>query len=142
MIGKPHWFNRRKYSGWGLMPKTWEGWAYIGVGAGMVALIQTLPIDPQLKFYSYLGIGALFLFDILHIMAGIKMDEREAKIEAMAERNASWTMVATVALTIVYVAQVDVDISNQELLPILIIPLLVGVVAKSLSNLYLQNKDL
>jgi len=27
MIGNPEWFQRRKYGGWGIFPKTWQGWA-------------------------------------------------------------------------------------------------------------------
>ena len=29
MIGKPEWFERRKYLGWGIHPKTKEGWIYL-----------------------------------------------------------------------------------------------------------------
>ena len=28
MIAKPEWFNQRKYSGWGVTPRSWQGWAY------------------------------------------------------------------------------------------------------------------
>lgn len=30
MLGNPKWFKRRKYSGWGLTPATWQGWVYLG----------------------------------------------------------------------------------------------------------------
>ena len=28
MIGKSEWFNLRKYGGWGINPKTWQGYIY------------------------------------------------------------------------------------------------------------------
>lgn len=29
MIARADWFRRRKYGGWGVSPRTWQGWAYI-----------------------------------------------------------------------------------------------------------------
>jgi len=46
MIGKPEWFKRRKYGGWGIFPKTWQGWVYIA------AIIIPFMVFNALPFWS------------------------------------------------------------------------------------------
>lgn len=36
MIAQKEWFGRRKYTGWGVTPKTWQGWVYIAVAVGLL----------------------------------------------------------------------------------------------------------
>jgi hypothetical protein len=43
MLGKPEWFTYR-LAGWGLAPRTWQGWVYIAVFMDDWALITLLPI--------------------------------------------------------------------------------------------------
>ena len=44
MFGKPEWFVKKKL-GWGLRPKTWQGWVYTLTWAGII-------IAPSMYFQS------------------------------------------------------------------------------------------
>ena len=136
MIGKSEWFNRRKYGGWGLTPKTWQGWVYIGVFIGITALIQALPVSFSIRqFITYILI-ALIMLDVIHMMLTVKKDEMESKVEALAERNSTWAMVSVLAVGIIYqsiTSQIDM---------FLVITLGVGVVVKAISNWWLEHKGL
>jgi len=90
MIGNSKWFNVRKYSGWGLTPNCWQGWAYIFAFIIPVALISNLNIDPNYKNIFSLVIVGVLVMDTLHMMTQIKKDEREKLHEAIADRNALW----------------------------------------------------
>lgn len=90
MIGKSKWFNLRKYSGWGLTPNCWEGWAYIFTFIIPITIISNLNIDSNFKNIFSISIIAILLIDTLHMMSQIKKDERERLHEAIADRNALW----------------------------------------------------
>lgn len=90
MIGKSKWFNLRKYSGWGLTPNCWEGWAYIFAFIIPITIISNLNIDSNFKNIFSISIIAILLIDTLHMMSQIKKDERERLHEAIADRNALW----------------------------------------------------
>jgi len=142
MIGKAKWFTRRRYTGWGIMPKTWQGVIYFIVAIGIFYLIQKLPIADIFKILFTAVAAVVLLIDILSIMASIKLDEREAKIEAIAERNASWTMVATLAILALYFSVFPQDINSKDIIFILISPVAVGVVVKAASNFILDQKGI
>jgi hypothetical protein len=142
MIAQTNWFNRRKYTGWGLTPKTWQGFLYVGIIAGVAVLFQSLPIEENMKMELTVGWVVLILIDVLQVMASFKLDEREQKIEAIAERNASWTMVTALALVVLYVATIGSNVTGTELMPILISPLIAGVVVKGLSNFILDRRGI
>jgi len=142
MLGKAAWFTRRRYSGWGLAPKTWQGWVYILIATGLLALSQNLPVAGLTKSIILAILIFILLLDFLQIMASIKLDERDFKIEAIAERNAAWTMVAGLGATAAYISSTQ----NQELIA-LVMPFLIGILllgfgVKLLSNIWLKNRDL
>jgi hypothetical protein len=141
MFGKPEWFTRRKYSGWGLTPKTWQGWAYILVVAAPIAAIpQAWFLDGGLKVAAMLAWALLGCIDLLDIMAKLRKDEREAQIEAMAERNSAWAMVAVIAVAIGYQSSVSVSTRTMAVDPFLIGALAVGVAVKAATNWSLERK--
>lgn len=80
------------------------------------------------------------LVDILWVMASIKLDEREQKIEAIAERNASWTMVTSTVLAILYISTIGKELKGIELIPVFVFPMITGVFAKGLSNFILEKR--
>jgi len=136
MIGKTEWFQRRKYGGWGLTPKTWQGWVYIGVFIGITALVQSLPLPINIRQYITYSLVGLIMIDVIHIMSVLKKDELEIKVEALSERNSTWAMVTVLAVGIIYqsiTSQVDV---------FLIITLGVGVIVKAISNWWLEHRGL
>ncbi|PIN68765.1 hypothetical protein COV93_08225 [Candidatus Woesearchaeota archaeon CG11_big_fil_rev_8_21_14_0_20_43_8] len=138
MFARPEWFKRRKYGGWGVYPATWQGWVYILVLLLPFAIFQILgTIDEQTKTYVTLGWVALVLFDIAPVVVTLRKDEREHKIEAIAERNAAWAMVLMLAIGIGYQA-----VTKGSFDIFLIITLFAGVAAKAISNIYLERRGI
>lgn len=140
MIGKPQWFKIRKYGGWGLTPATKEGWLYIFVFIIFAVLIQNLPLTESLKTAITITATVLVIIDVLDIMYHLKKDEREILHEAISERNASWAMVFATISIFGYKAISAALVGSNELDYFLLVPILVGTVAKGVTNLYLRNK--
>jgi hypothetical protein len=141
MIGKPEWFGRRKYGGWGIYPKKWQAWAYMGAVFLPFVIFQALPFwdNPTRTIVTIVWIG-LFALDSIHIMLNLKKDEMEKKIEAIAERNAAWTMVAVIAAGVAF--EVARSAVNREFAvdPFLIGAIVAGLLAKAGTNIYLERK--
>ncbi len=143
MIGNPDWFQRRKYGGWGLAPRTWQAWAYIAAFLLPFLLFQALPYWSTTTRIVVTAVWlALLLGDTLHIMARLKKDEREYKIEAIAERNAAYAMLTVLVLSIL--ADLIRSGLREELSvnPWIVAALLAGVLAKGISNLVLERRAL
>lgn len=142
MIAKAAWFTKRKYSGWGLTPNTWQGALYIILIAGAIACIQSLPLTETIKMIST-GAWTIFVFiDILCAMASIKLDEREQKIEAVAERNAAWTMVASSVFSLLYITTIGKELKGTGLVPAFILPIIAGTIAKGVSHFILDKRGI
>jgi hypothetical protein len=95
MIGKPEWFTYR-FGGWGLRPRTWQGWVYV---AGLVAafvLISLLSVPERVKEWCFWILAGLALLDVLDIMIrmGAHHDERERFHQLIIERNCSFAALA------------------------------------------------
>lgn len=131
MIGNPRWFNVRKYTGWGLTPNCWQGWAYVISFVVPIAIIDSITFDSNLKNIIIGVWTVLFLLDVFHIMTQIKKDERERLHEAIADRNALWFMI----LVLIIYAFI-----KQSLDPIFLIALIGAAIAKSLTQIYLRDK--
>ncbi len=143
MIGRPEWFQRRKYGGWGITPKTWQGGVYIALVLIPFVIFQALQIwDVKTRIYVTIGWVAFLLLDVGHIMIAMKRDERETKIESISERNAAWTMMIILVIGVLY--QAITSALNQKLMVdwFLIAALFAGLIVKSVSNLVLERKAL
>jgi len=142
MIGKANWFTRRKYMGWGIYPKTWQGLVYVFIFILLVVLVQLLPISVNAKLITTIVLVALLLVDVVHIMLTMKKDERETKHEAIADRNALWVLLLVLIVGILYQT---ITTSLKGLTPevdyFLIAAILGAVIAKGLTNYYLDHKD-
>lgn len=105
MIGKPEWFTPRKF-GWGLGLGTKESVAYvIGIAfAVWMALAAKFPLGTRIAVAG--AVVALAVLDVIHIMMGVyaRLDERERRHQALAERNASFVAVACLVSYIGFVA--------------------------------------
>ena len=78
MIGKPEWFQRRKYSGWGIVPKTWQGYVYIAVMIIPLIFFHALPYwSATTKTIVTIILAVIFGIDVIDIMIRMKRDERE-----------------------------------------------------------------
>lgn len=142
MIAKKEWFGRRKYTGWGVTPKTWQGWLYIVVAVGILALVQSLvTADEQTKAIITLVWTVLLLVDILPLMFSVKKDEREVQVEAISERNAAWFMVMILTIGVLYDG-INAALTKNiaEVNWFVIGALLGGALVKSISNYMLERE--
>ncbi len=142
IIAKPEWFGRRKYTGWGVSIKTWQGAVYI---AGMVLLLIGLQSIPNLPTESRLAITgiwvAFLLVDMIDVMWNLKKDEREQIHEAIAERNSAWGMMIVISIGIFIELTYNALQQRIYVDPFLIGALIVGVIAKSVTNYKLDRED-
>ncbi len=140
MIGNPKWFYPRKYTGWGLTPSCWQGWAYIFIFLIPVAIINSLSISQNNKQYFTIAWTGLLIADTIHIMSQIKKDERERLHEAISDRNALWFIITILAVGMIYQAANKSSCSINPIDPIILIALLGGTLIKAVTQFYLRDK--
>ncbi len=141
MIAKPEWFGRRKYAGWGVSIKTWQGAVYLACVFSLLIIIILIPSLTTEQRLIITGVWLAFLVvDMLDVMWHLKKDERERIHEAMAERNAAYAMV------IILISGVFIELLyyalNQRLWVdhFIILALIGGIIAKSVTNYQLERK--
>lgn len=105
MIGKPEWFTYRIF-GWGVRPKTKEGWLYLFIAVILAIGISVLPMPSNYKTISLFALVGIVILDVLHIMShlGKSHDERERLHQLIIERNCSFAAIATLAVIAIYQA--------------------------------------
>jgi len=142
MIGKPEWFARRKYGGWGICPKTWQGWVYVIIFIAIIFGAQQISfIDyNQLMVITFL-IAVIFIVDTIDIMRKLKRDEREKIHEAIAERNALWAMITVLTIGIGYQSAVSVVKQTFQVDWVILVALFSALIVKAISNIYLDKKN-
>ncbi len=143
MLGKPEWFKRRKWLGWGLMPATWQGWVYTLVLVLPIAIISSLPnVEEKMRIGFILIWAIIFSLDLIRIMISVNKDEREKIHEAIAERNALWTIIFVLAFGVAYeTSKSIVETGSFKIDPLIIIAIALGLIAKASTNFYLDKKD-
>ena len=141
MIGKPEWFARRKYGGWGLFPKTWQGWLYIIIAATPFFVFQFVGWGNKARMTATIVWGIVITVDFFDIMIRLKKDERENIHEAIAERNALWAIIIVLVIGVAYQAAVSAAKQKIEVDPFIIAAVVVGVAVKAITNIYLDRKD-
>ena len=141
MIAKPEWFGPRKYSGWGVTPRTWQGWAYTLAIIVTLVIFQAIPgLDAQVRTTGTVLWVAFVVLDILPIMVTMKKDEREYKNEAIAERNASWFMVLVLVIGILYELVIS-GLSHEPAINwFMVLALFGGAIVKGVSNYHMDKK--
>jgi hypothetical protein len=141
MLGKSDWFQKRKYGGWGITPRAWQGWVYILTFIAILLIFHLIPFWNDFQRLIFTGIWLLILsVDVIQIMIHLKKDELEKIQEAMAERNASWTMTLILTIGILYQLITSGLQEKIELDPFLALALAGGLIAKSLSYWKLEKK--
>jgi cobalamin synthase len=131
MIGNPKWFCLRKYTGWGLTPVTWQGWLYIVVFIIPIAIINSIPLDQNIKNILTIVLAGLLIIEILHIMTQIKEDEREKLHGAIADRNALWFVIF---MLLIYF------FIKQIFDPLLLVALIGATLIRAGTQFYLRDK--
>lgn len=142
MIARKEWFGRRKYTGWGVTPRTWQGWFYIVVAVSLLMWAQSaFPGDEKIKSIIALVWLVLLMIDIIPLMFKIKKDEREVQVEAISERNAAWTMVLVLSIWVIYDAvHATLNQSIAEINWFVLGALLGGALVKSITNYILEKE--
>lgn len=142
MIGNPDWFQRRKYGGWGIRPKTWQGWVYIIIFVAIIFGIQYLPfLNTMQRTIGTIFLCLVLIIDTIDIMRKLKMDEREKIHEALAERNALYGIIAVLAIGVAYQAGSSVIKGTIEIDWIIVAALFAGLIIKAITNIYLDRKN-
>lgn len=103
MLGRPEWFTYR-LMGWGLAPRTWQGWVYIAAFMGVWGLIRLLPLAEAIRQALTFTVIGLLVMDVISIWAqmGKHHDEREKLHQLIIERNCSVAAVFAVLAAMVY----------------------------------------
>lgn len=144
MIGKPEWFTYKVF-GWGIMPRTWQGFAYVFISMFIAGIIILAPVTIIVKVWL-LGIfvGAIFL-DALHIMIQLQSyhDERQNYHQLIIEKNVSFAAASAVIGGILFQTYQNRDLIGTGQLPFdtsLGIVLGIMLIVKVLSVLYVRSK--
>lgn len=141
MIGNPEWFQRRKYGGWGISPRTWQGWVYMALIILPYAIFQALPFwATSTRIVVTIVWLAILGLDVTHLMVVLRRDEREAKIEAIAERNAAWFMVLILVAGVVYEILSSALRGDLQVDWFLVVALFGGAFVKTVSNIVLERR--
>lgn len=142
MIGKPQWFKRRKYTGWGFTPVTWQGWAYILVMISPIIVVTKLQVFGTAQIVFLVIWALIFCEDFIDIIIHLPKDERDRIHEAISERNALWVILAVLIAGIAYQAASGIVAQNiSKVDPVILIALVAGTITKMISNIYLDKKD-
>lgn len=141
MFAKKEWFKRRKYGGWGITPKTKEGWLYILFITTPFIIFHFLPFwTDQVRIYVTVVWLLVLLIDVLPITITVERDELESKIEAIAERNSAWFMSVILVFGLLHETMTHALKGEVYFNPVIVIALLGGVLVKSVSNYILEKK--
>jgi|GEM_PF-596045 len=103
MIGKAHWFKHRTF-GWGLTPKTWQGWVYIAIAAFLLAGTFALGKTNPAMMWLFAIIMVILIADVIVMMTQLPKftDERENYHQLIIERNCSFAAIAALLAIVIY----------------------------------------
>jgi hypothetical protein len=141
MIGKHEWFRRRKYTGWGFTPVTWQGWVYVAIAIlPLVLLMSSSPISQARMIIIVIWV-LIVCFDFIDIIIHLPKDERDLIHEAIAERNALWVIIVVLAVGAGYQIASGAAQGIVTIDPVIVVAVVAGLLAKMISNIYLDRKD-
>lgn len=105
MIGKPEWFTYRIF-GWGVRPRTWQGWVYLAAVAAIMGLIKFLPVANAIRMWCFGILVGLVVLDVIIIMTRLdkEHDERERLQQMIIERNCSFAAVTALSAIAIFQA--------------------------------------
>ncbi|MCC7160414.1 hypothetical protein IT399_01660 [Candidatus Nomurabacteria bacterium] len=141
IIRKNEWFARRKYTGWGFTPVCWQGWVYVFVAIAPFILLTSFGEVNQTRIVLIVIWAIVVGIDFVDIMIHLPKDERDRIHEAIAERNALWTIITVLAIGVGYQAASGVVEGTLKVDPVILAAIFAGLLAKIVSNVYLDKKD-
>jgi hypothetical protein len=103
MIGKPNWFKYRTF-GWGVAPKTWQGWLYVAIVAIVLGFTFAMGFTDATKAWIAGIVLVIFIADIMDIMIKLPKfsDERENYHQLIIERNCSFAAIIALLAVALY----------------------------------------
>ncbi|MGV8171998.1 MAG: hypothetical protein ACP5OA_04865 [Candidatus Woesearchaeota archaeon] len=103
MIGKAHWFKYRTF-GWGVAPRTWQGWLYVGIATFLMAGTFAMGTVDSKLMWLFAIILTIFVVDVLVIMTQLPKvtDERENYHQLIVERNCSFAAIVVLLVIALY----------------------------------------
>lgn len=141
IIARPEWFGRRKYGGWGVSVKTWQGAAYLASVLLILVAVQLLPLSTMARIYVTAAWLVFLFLDMFDVMWKVRRDEREYIHEAVAERNAAWAMMPVLVVGI-FIQLISSSLRGDPYVdPVPVIALVAGVIAKSVTNYRLEREN-
>lgn len=141
IIARPEWFGRRKYGGWGVSVKTWQGAAYLASVLLILVAVQLLPLSTMARIYVTAAWLVFLFLDMFDVMWKVRRDEREYIHEAVAERNAAWAMMPVLVVGI-FIQLISSSLKGDPYVdPVPVIALVAGVIAKSVTNYRLEREN-
>jgi len=141
MLGRPEWFTRRKYGGWGIRPTTWQGYLYIAFLILPFVFFQAVPsVNQDLRVQVTIVWLTILVTDVGRIMMNLPLSSKERQIEAFSERNALWAVIAVLIFGVLF--QLLTSVLNQSMKVdwFIVGALGVGALVKSISNFILERK--
>jgi len=143
MLGRPEWFTYRS-AGWGIAPRTWQGWVYILSYPILMAILIALPISGMLKTWFLGGLIGLLVLDSILIWSQLSKchDERERLHQLIIERNCSLAAVFSILAVMGYQIHRSAcaRITRFPFDPQLLVVLGVMVATKFISTLYVRRR--
>ncbi|MDI9614758.1 hypothetical protein [Methanothermobacter sp.] len=141
IIARPEWFGRRKYGGWGVSVKTWQGAVYLASVLLILVAVQLLPLSTMARIYVTAAWLVFLFLDMFDVMWKVRRDEREYLHEAVAERNAAWAMMPVLVVGI-FIQLISSSLKGDPYVdPVPVIALVAGVIAKSVTNYRLEREN-
>jgi len=144
MIGKAHWFKYRTF-GWGLAPKTWQGWVYVAVLAFLIGGTFAMGITDSTKMWIFAIIITVAVVDMILIMSQLPKfsDERENYHQLIIERNCSFAAIVALLAVALYQTYKNTGFMQSKGLPFdYSIAIILGAMlaTKIVSTLYVRTK--
>ena len=144
MIGKPEWFKYRIF-GWGVAPKTWQGYVYVAVVAAAIGLTFSIGLNNAIKPWIVGTVLAVVLVDVMHIMLNLPKvsDERENYHQLIIERNSSFAAIFALIAVMLFQIYQNRNLLNTSQIPLdynLLIVLGAMFLAKVISTAYVRYK--
>jgi hypothetical protein len=146
MIGKAHWFKYRTF-GWGVAPKTWQGWLYVAIAAFLIALTFSIGMADSTKMWIFAIVITIFIVDIIVIMTNLPKvtDERENYHQLVIERNCSFAAIIALLAVALYQTYKNTGFLGTQSVALpfdysIVIVLIAMLVTKIGSTLYVKMK--
>lgn len=140
IVARPEWFGIRKYGGWGVSIKTWQGAVYIAAVISFIVLIQLTPLNTEQRTIITVAWLIFVFIDLFDVMWKVKKDEREYLHEAAVERNAAWAMMTILVIGILTELLYNAMQKRVYVDPFMVTALIIGAIVKSITYYKLEKE--